>query len=49
MLKFLLICWVLLLIFKPRKHIYIITQTKPDDDFEDNFLNGASEHDIDDF
>ena len=49
MLKLLLICWVLSLIFRPRKHIYIITPKKTDNDFEDNFLNGASEHDIDDF
>ena len=49
MLKFLLICWVLSLIFKPTKHICAITQDKPDDDFEDNFLNGASDKNIDDF
>lgn len=50
MLKFIILCWILSLIMKPAKSNNRSTSNQSDDDdFEDNFFNGASGRDIDDF
>ena len=49
MLKFLLICWVLSLVLKPKKSEDKPKKNNTDKEFEENFFSGASGKDIDDF